>query len=281
MIKFNFANAFLHFRRTEGPAGFTWKYLLSNAVANLLMLVLLVAATGAFSGSLFRVFNGTTPQRSTLYVMGFYVLLLLFGGLFMAVFEGSYLRRYMRRDGFKLRIGKDELRLFAVYFIWGLFATVMYIGVIAVAYVGAEVNDVLAVFAVLIALAVWMFLAIRFSAAAALTIRDQKIRFASSWRVTKGRFWVLCGAYLVWFVILSAVYLVVSGLLVTFYMNGFGSFSSAAAQGGMFIALFSLGFLSSSVAMGYFYNIWAGPAALAARTDPDYAGYDDPAEVFT
>jgi len=47
------------------------------------------------------------------------------------------------------------------------------------------------------------------------------------------------------------------------------------------IVLLAVLYLGLLALVAYFYNIWAGPAALAARTDPDYAGYADPAAAFT
>ena len=79
---------------------------------------------------------------------------------------------------------------------------------------------------------------------------------------------------------LGGVIVVVTGLLFT--GGGIANFEGAfSAMGPGMIALTSVLYLGAVALVAYFYFIWAGPAALAARTDPEYAGYTDPAETFT
>ncbi|MEO1407772.1 MAG: hypothetical protein AAFV54_14985, partial [Pseudomonadota bacterium] len=200
---------------------------------------------------------------------------------------------------FRLRLGGDEWRLFVVYLIWLAFMIVYYmlIAIIAVTFSGgagpsfeAGRNAGPVVGLLIIAFsAVWVFLAVRFAPAGALTVRDRAIRFRSAWRVTRGRFWTLFGSYLVLVVAVFLFYLLLAvafgllyssllaaGLAASDNPNGsLGVFGSP----GMLIS-FGLLYLCCFFAYGWFVFVWAGPAALAARTDPERASMDNPAAAF-
>lgn len=286
MLEFNFGNALMHFSRTDAPRGFTWKYLLSYVVITLGLFL----GMGALVGVSFNTLSAFGSQSTAGGLMIFSSFLLI------AIFEASWQRRYVRNEGFKLRLAGDEFRLVVVYLIWILFFTLCYIFVLLAlgAVIGifstGGANPVLAVglgtITGLLAGCYWIYLAVRLSAASALTIRDRQIRFAASWRVTKGRFWPLLGAHLVMLVGVSILGLVLTGI-------GFGLFGNTLAaleDPSDFAATLQTSGLGIGLVVFYaFYYVfsawwlyfWGGPAALAARTDPDYAGYADPAEAFS
>lgn len=293
MLQFSFGNAFMHFRRTGAPAGFAWKYILSYCGAT----ILLFGFVGVLFGSVFAAFVSTSLAGDqdgaeavildNLGALGLiYGLLIPLSLLFYAIFEACYQRRYVRADGFKLRIGGDELRLMVVYLIWIAFVLVMYLLAIAIIVGAAQMGELGIFVGSIISTAAWLYFAVRLSAAASLTIRDQKIRFLASWRVTKGRFWVMFGAYLTWLAAFFLAYFVITLLSVSVLAgligaNGFQGGGGVEALGAAAIIIGIVFYIALLSLVAYLYYIWAGPAALAARTDPDYAGYDDLSSVFS
>lgn len=118
------------------------------------------------------------------------------------------------------------------------------------------------------------FFGVKFSPAAAMTIRDRKIRFASAWGATKGKFWPLLGAYALWALLGFVGYMFAMSALVAGGAGAFAAmdpestnpFGVIAGLGPLVVILYFL-----IIAAGIcFYYIWAGPAALAAKTDPRY-----------
>lgn len=60
------------------------------------------------------------------------VLIFLLGIQLWMVFETASLRRYMRADGFRLRVGAEEWRVLVVGLIWFGLLIAAYIGLILV-----------------------------------------------------------------------------------------------------------------------------------------------------
>lgn len=292
MLTFNFENAFLHYNRTGGPPGFGWKLMLSYIGVSIVFIILFSAL---FGGLFFSLMGASTDPEQTEAlitenlgaILGIYALMLPLGFFFYAIFDACGLRRYMRVDGFKLRVGGDELRLIVVYIIWLLFFVGAYVLVLVGAAALAVIDTTLGVIAGIVLGFIWLYLTIRFSAAGALTVRDQRIRFLASWRVTQGKFWVLLGSYLLWFVVLMVAYFILVFLAMIIFAgvfaagaNGFSDPEALAAASPVVLVIGGVAYLALLGAAAYFYYIWAGPAALAARTDPDYAGYMDPSAEF-
>jgi hypothetical protein len=150
----------------------------------------------------------------------------------------------------------------------------------------ASAAGMIMVLVVLAGLFVWLWLAIKLSAASALTIRDRKIKFSDSWGATRGRFWALLGAYLTLAIVALIVYFVILGIILTVMLGTSFSFGDPSAITAMtnpqtFGAMFFVFFLILSMIQALFLYIWAGPAALAAKTDPRGGGMPDVAEEFT
>ena len=120
MVDFNFGNAFMHFARTAGPRGFVWKYVLACLAVQFTVIMLLVILHNSTVVAVAPGALGDPQLAATAlsYVLGSAVYLVLpLSLLIYAVFESAALRRYIRREGFRLRLGRDELRMFVVLLI--------------------------------------------------------------------------------------------------------------------------------------------------------------------
>lgn len=303
-MPFNFENAFMHFARTGAPRGFVWKLVLSYMAASLIIGVLSTLLMGGWYAGLISAYSSqdseaimAASQMGGGMIAFIYFIVLPLSLFFYAIFEASYLRRYMRQDRFFLRIGRDEWNVFVVLLIWFALFIVLTIvfaiiaGLIAIifafAFAGSgsveEPSVVLTVLLVglgyLVMFGGMAVFGVKFSPAAAMTIRDRKIRFLSAWGATKGRFWPLLGAYAAWFLLGFVGYMVAMFALIAMMMGPAASMDPTnpdpaamlAAIGPVTILVYLL-----IIAAGIcFYYIWAGPAALAAKTDPRFvAGWD-------
>lgn len=296
-MQFNFENAFMHFARTGAPRGFVWKLALTYLAGSILIGALSMLLMGGWYASLFAAYGSQDPeaimaasQMSGGMMALIYLIILPLSLFFYAIFEASYLRRYMRRDRFFLRIGRDEWNVFVVLLIWfALFIVLMIalgliigliaiIGVVAVGGTGGGDEPSMGLVYVLMALlyliigGAMAFFGVKFSPAAAMTIRDRKIRFVSAWGATRGKFWPLLGAYAAWFLLGFVGYIVAMFTLIALAAGSFASIDAEntdplammAGFGPIVIILYLL-LLAAGIC---FYYIWAGPAALAAKTDP-------------
>jgi hypothetical protein len=124
---------------------------------------------------------------------------------------------------FYLKLGMDELRMLAltiilvILFYVGLVVAVgvLAVGAVALGRAAAVVLMIVGIVA-LLALAIW--LEVRLSLAFPLTLLRRRIIIGESWRLTRGRFWTLFGAYLVIFVIFLVLWSVVASLTAGSYL---------------------------------------------------------------
>ena len=300
-ISFSLGNAISHFTKTDGPKGFLWKFALAYALAACLLQVISVFLQwpvyeayiglfanggGDFDGYVEDMENVSMASRlSGLLILPLAILLWI-------LFEGANQRRYMRGEGFGLRIGADEGRLFVVGLIWMALFIAMYIGfaiMIAIPVaVGLAVGSDAAMLAVLLGIVLvlgYMVLTLwfsaRLSAAAALTVRDRQIRFFESWRVTRGKGWTILGAWIVLgliaMVVMMLFYLLMAGLGIGLLAAQLpGVMQGDASEGDIITAIANpmfwgpmlVIFLAFAVFQSTLMHIFSGPAALAARTDP-------------
>ena len=308
-LNFEFGNAVMHFQKTGGGKGFLWKFAGIYA-----LLALVVQGVGIFfMAPVYAVmFNPSyigdeaAMEQAMLQNMGGmmlgYLLMLVLGLLMWMLFEGASQRRYLRGEGFRLQLGADEWRLLVVALIWvGLFIGLyigMFLAMIIPGVIGFALGDsgaiigVLLMFVAVIAYMIFaLWLAARFSPSAALTVRDQKIQFAEAWRVTRGKAWTIVGAWLVlmliMFAIIMVLYIVFSVVLVATLMPAMQGaagddpdeiFRMFMSPGVLIpVGLFGLVYLAINGAM---VHVFGGPAALAAKTDPNWADHEAINQTF-
>ncbi|MEO0982924.1 MAG: hypothetical protein AAFX03_09765 [Pseudomonadota bacterium] len=280
---FSFDNALMHGARTDGAPGFVWRFVLSYA-AGLVGLFFIVGLIG----SAMPAFDGDPANLSAASVLLILVLGALYLG-FWAVFEASLQRRYVLDERFSLRFGRDERNLVLVGLIWFGLAALGYLAsafVVFAFFFGASsvASSPLSLgltgtLLFLGASAVWIFLAVRLAPASAMTVRDGRVRFFQAWGATAGRFWPLFGAYLVlsigWMIALMLISAFFGASIYVLVGGDPGAATAGPAIGTLLLAyafFFGLSVL--------FYYVWAGPAALAAKTDPRYGGGPNVAETF-
>ncbi|WP_084396198.1 hypothetical protein [Henriciella aquimarina] len=318
--RFSSGNALLHFARTDGPRGFVWKYLLTYAafaillmgvgyalfqpVFNLVFRAILSAAQGASEREVEAIFTRRLTELIGWIVLANIVMLFL-GALFWAVFEAAVQRRYVREEGFSVRLGGDELRLLLVGLIWFAFSVAAYIlslvviasgtGVLVMALDNPRGGGFAILGAMLMVALVWVWIVVRLAPASAMTIRDRKVTFFGAWGATKGRFWQLVWAYvglaLMIVLMLFLANMVFGTAIVASFMANIERLTSAADSGNPLTLLSALlqfdilapvltAWLGWLMLQGLIQYMWAGPAALAAKTDPRGGGIAQAPDVF-
>ena len=311
-LEFSVGNAMGHFSKTGGPKGFLWKFALAYALCAIVVQGLSMYLMAPIYAAAFNPFVMEDPDlmdQVMLENMGRvaigYLAYIVLGILMWILFEAASQRRYMRAEGFSLKLGGDEGRLFVVGLFWlGLmfllyvaFILVLLLLVAVMAALSAAVGEEIFLFTPLLGwllipfiftLAVWVM--IRFSPAAAMTIRDRKIRFSSAWRVTKGKVWTLIGSWLVLGLIMMVGMMVLYMVFaVTAVMSLMPVMQSGSDDPAEVIAAFATpGFIIPAIIFGLVYmglagammHVFGGPAALAAKTDPAWVDTDGINETF-
>lgn len=286
----------LHFLQTEGPRRFVVNFSLVYAAAYFLIQAFSMWTQGPVYEIYLRACteNGCdfTPYMDELQAISartnlFSLILVPFGYAIWVVFEGSSQRRYMRAEGFTLKLGADEGRLAVVGLIWfalliaGYFA-LLFIGVIPAVIAGMLFGMAGAIAAAALAVCGALLLALyffaRLSAASALTVRDRTIRFFESWRLTRGTGFRLMGSYLIlfvsWAMVSLAGYAVLIGVgyaLVQPALQG-GDMSVAdavtqAVRQPAFLGPMALITFGMMVAYGVFAHAFGGPAAALVKRE--------------
>ena len=195
-------------------------------------------------------FGGTPPSRDPAQAMAilqqlgpFYLLILVFSLVFYPIVFSTMNRAVLRpeEEGFGyIRFGADELRqigLFLLIFVLGIGVYIAFIiaMVVVFAAVGAVVglratasgtaaSMGVGIIAAVLLIAGWIYLWVRLSLASPLTFASRRVDLFGSWRLTRGRFWPMFGAYLV------ATILAIVVSLLTFIIS---SAISAVVGGGV------------------------------------------------
>jgi len=204
----------------------TFQFVRSNIVAILVWsLPLLVTALlmmtmmrPVYEAQLATLQTGATvaPSLGPAFWLGFPLMTILFLVILAAGFR-AVLRPEDSRF-FYLRLGMDELRLLGLGLLLVLIALLLeVVTVIAVIIVGFVLGLVLgkvvaAVVSGIIGIAIgcaFVWAAVRVSPAGPLTIVERKIDIGAAWRLSRGHFWTLFGAYFVIALIVLAFYLLV------------------------------------------------------------------------
>ena len=118
------------------------------------------------------------------------------------------------------------------------------------------------------AFALFVWTGVRLSLASALTFDTGRVRLFGSWRLTRGVFWPLVGAYLLAFVIIaliSVVLLVVSALVAVATGGGANAIlhTDTRSLGAYFTAARVVQTLVSAAAFPAFLTLLAGTPACA------------------
>lgn len=306
--KYSVSSAITHFLWTPGPRGFLLAFALSHIVLNLMMQALSFVFQAETYAIYFRAFTegggDITPYIDDINAASMWanlgsLVLMPVALLVWAVFEGASQRRYIRGEGFRLRISADEGRLAVIALIWVALLIAGYIGLLIIILVpfgigallgGVAVGGVLAGLFTLAGLVAMVWLFARLSPAGALTIRDEKIRFFEAWRVTRPCGGGLFASYLALLLIVAVINILVLGLLLVLGLAILSPVLSgddisadavfaAMAQPGFWIPM-GLGGLALMAIAAVFTHAFSGPAALAAKTDPDWSGVTGPAGAF-
>jgi len=214
-------------------------------VVNVALKVFIVASAGAAMGQIAQL-GMPAPDADPTQMLALirqvaptYVVLLIVGLVVSAVLYAAMNRAVMRpsesRFGY-LRLAADELRQLGLFALLVLVFFVLYImiGISAMVLLtlfgmalgnAALATALLLVIVLPTTLCVFIYIGVRFSLASPLTFAGGRIDLAGSWRLTRGRFWPLLGAYC----IAAALNLVVLALIFVIAVLAVGILSGGFA----------------------------------------------------
>ena len=299
MEKFSFSSALMHFRNSQGPSGFVWKWLLAYVLifglANIITgMISLYASYQAYEAAAQGDFRFTRPF-SNIWLS---VLPVPFFVAITVMFEASALRWYIRREGFSLRFGKDEFRLLGVFLCWGGIVILLIVaGVLFFMIFGDTIisnmsrsvaaNLIITSLLALPFIGLAIYVAVSFMTASALTIRENKVLFISSKRIVSGKFWRLFAAALAALLPFYALDLIVELFVVPLVLQ---LTNSPPQDWSLYdpTNVFQTEVVVTVVTVGVFVLtapilqlIMLGITSKAALTDPDWVGQTDTvAETF-
>ena len=299
MEKFSFSSALMHFRNSQGPSGFVWKWLLAYVLifglANTITgMISLYASYQAYEAAAQGDFRFTRPF-SNIWLS---ILPLPFFIAITVMFEASALRWYIRRESFSLRFGKDEFRLLGVFLCWGGIVILLIVaGVLFFMIFGDTIisnmsrsvaaNLIITSLLALPFIGLAIYVAVSFMTASALTIRENKVLFISSKKIVSRRFWRVLVAALVVTLPFYALDLVVDFFVVPLVLQ----LTNLPPQDWSLYDptnVFQTEVVVTVVTVGVFVLtapilqlIMLGITSKAALTDPDWVGQTDTiAETF-
>ncbi|MDF1680576.1 hypothetical protein [Ponticaulis sp.] len=299
MEKFSFSSALMHFRNSQGPSGFVWKWLLAyflifglaNAITGMISLYASYQAYEAAAQGDFRFARRFSNIWLSVLPIPFFVAITV-------MFEASALRWYIRRKGFSLRFGKDEFRLLGVFLCWGgivillivaggLFLMIFGNTIISSMSRSVSANLIITSLLALPFIGLAIYVAVSFMTASALTIRESKVLFISSKRIVSGKFWRLFAAALVALLPFYALDLIVELFVVPLMLQ---LTNSPPQDWSLYdpTNVFQTEVVVTVVTMGIFVLtapilqlIMLGITSKAVLNDPDWVGQTDTvAETF-
>lgn len=214
------------------------------------------------------------------------------------MFETASQRRYIYGAKFSLGFGGDEVRMMVVGLLWGLMSLVIFAipgalmfsafatlaemdfsgpmdDQIATRFIGTFFGGFGLMFLFSI---VYAFIATRLSPCFGLTLKEKEIRFFDAWKVSRGRFWPILGAYVIIVIVVSVVsqiasmiaQLMMMPLMLSLPQDGNVSTEELASiflTPGFIVPMALIYFVLAFV-QGLTQHFAGAPAALAARHDP-------------
>lgn len=156
------------------------------------------------------------PPQSVMSIMPAYFLFLLGYYILLAAYEAACLRWMIHGETgglFGLSLGADTWRVYFSYWIWFLLLIAFYIvcaivagGAMASVFMGmqggAEPSPAAVIIPLVLGLLVVLaliYFSVRLAPAAATSVARRKFAFFDAWKVSKGRFWGLLGAFVLLF----------------------------------------------------------------------------------
>jgi hypothetical protein len=169
--------------------------------------------------------SGVPSSQALLSVFGIYLLMIAIVIVLNAAIFRAALHPEQREASY-LRVGMDELRLFGLLLLLGIAFFIAFVvvalvinigvfGLMAMGRIGMVFSALLAIAGYIATLAAIIFFVVRLASAGPLTILRKRITIGEAWRLTRGHFWSLFGAYAV-----VAVILIVGGIMVFMLVAG-------------------------------------------------------------
>lgn len=217
------------FRITREKPRLLLRWAVVYTLATLLSTVLLITYAGDTLMALRAAEeSGETDPAFAVQALLKLLPLSLLGLVFTSVIGAASFRVILRPEDDRfayLRLGADEWRLvlltlmFIALWIGATFVVVLALGIvgaiigaIAAVAMGEGALEMVAALGALISLAVfpvWVWLLVKFSLAWPMTFAERRIQLFRSWRVTRGHFWRLFGAYLLAVILAVVVFALV------------------------------------------------------------------------
>jgi hypothetical protein len=255
-----------------------------SLVSSVLITVLLITMAGPALMEMQQYQPGPNPDPADLARIygglgqaGLVVLplSLVFGGIIYAAASRLVLKPEDRGFGW-LKLGADEFRQMLVLLVVWILMFLAYLAVVVlvavVAAVGSMVAPILGVLlaslGVIAAIGAMFYLAVRLSLASPATFASGRLSIGESWRLTKGKFWPLFGAYIIAFIMTiivslaaMAVFFVVAGIPFGFSTVGATMMSpDMSSTATMFTGVGIAYFIWSAIVSGFTNLLFLTPA---------------------
>lgn len=223
-----------------------WIPILGVLSFGMIVLMIIFAGPGLTALQHQAPATGSDPQAAmaALKPLGaLYAVIVPYCLVFYGVLYAAVNRMMLRPSDRKLAwisFGADELRQIALMILLGLLFFVVYLaGVIVVAVLAAAVGAaagsgvaiLVGIVGAVVLVGLLVTLSVRLSLSSAQTFATGRINVLGSWKLTKGHFWPMLGAYFLAFVLAMIAYIAVYAILLLVVITVGGGF---AAAGGIF-----------------------------------------------